>query len=174
MVLVQSEGRLLAYLLETLVQSSSSESTEGKGQQGPQKVSGNREINFFKVGRVGARTLVVYAKKEGVNGTVLKAMEPMAVIERARAQNSRFLGMGSKKSEWFRLHKVGFEVTLICSRKAYQVLDRTAAYRPKSLLCPSLAASWLLELPLDSKFSISKHSKLVPYVLALLVGCRVC
>lgn len=103
MFLVHTEGRLLSYLLETLVQTSSSES---KGQQGPQQVSGQKDILFFKVGRVGPRTLVVYAKKDGVNSTVLKAMEPVANIERSRVQHSRFLGMGGKKTEWFRLFKV--------------------------------------------------------------------
>lgn len=105
-VLIQAEGRLLAYLLDTLIQSSDPDAVDSKGPQGPQRVSGNREINFFKVGRVGERTLAVYAKREGVNGTVLKAMEPIAGIERSRAQNSRFLGMGSKRSDWFRLYKV--------------------------------------------------------------------
>lgn len=103
MFLVHTEGRLLSYLLETLVQTSSA---EGKGQQGPQQVSGQKDILFFKVGRVGARTLVVYAKKDGVNSTVLKAMEPVANAERSRVQHSRFLGMGGKKTEWFRLFKV--------------------------------------------------------------------
>lgn len=103
MFLVHTEGRLLSYLLETLVQTSSSES---KGQQGPQQVSGQKDILFFKVGRVGPRTLVVYAKKDGVNSTVLKAMEPVANVERSRVQHSRFLGMGAKKTEWFRLFKV--------------------------------------------------------------------
>lgn len=101
--LVQTEGRLLAYLLETLVQSSSS--SEAKGQQGPQQVSGQKEVTFFKVGRVGERTLVVYAKRDGVSSTVLKAMEPVAGIERSRVQQTRFLGMGGKKTEWFRLFK---------------------------------------------------------------------
>lgn len=103
MFLVHTEGRLLSYLLETLVQTSSA---EGKGQQGPQQVSGQKDILFFKVGRVGPRTLVVYAKKDGVNSTVLKAMEPVANAERSRVQHSRFLGMGGKKTEWFRLFKV--------------------------------------------------------------------
>jgi hypothetical protein len=103
MFLVHTEGRLLAYLLETLVQTSSGDL---KGQQGPQQVSGQKEILFFKIGRVGLRTLVVYAKKDGVNSTVLKAMEPVANIERSRVQHSRFLGMGGKKTEWFRLFKV--------------------------------------------------------------------
>ena len=105
MFMVQTEGRLLAYLLETLVPSSPS-SIEMKGQQGPQQVSGQKDITFFKVGRVGDRTLVVYAKKDGVNSTVLKAMEPIAGVERSRVQHSRFLGMGGKKTEWFRLYKV--------------------------------------------------------------------
>lgn len=101
--LVQTEGRLLSYLLETLVQSSS---VESKGQQGPQQVSGQKDILFFRVGKVGLRTLVVYAKRDGVNSTVLKAMEPVAHAERSRVQHSRFLGMGAKKTEWFRLFKV--------------------------------------------------------------------
>ena len=105
MFLVQTEGRLLSYLLETLVQSSSA--GDAKGQQGPQQVSGQKDITFFKVGKVGDRTLVVYAKRDGVNSTVLKAMEPVANVERSRIQHSRFLGMGGKKTEWFRLFKVG-------------------------------------------------------------------
>lgn len=105
--LVRTEGRLLSYLLETLVQSSSSET---KGQQGPQQLSGQKDILFFKVGRVGLRTLVVYAKKDGVSNTVLKAMEPVANNERSRVQHSRFLGMGGKKSEWFRLFKVRYQI----------------------------------------------------------------
>ena len=107
MFMVQTEGRLLAYLLDTLVQAPTTP-TELKGQQGPQQVSGQKDITFFKVGRVGDRTLVVYAKKDGVNSTVLKAMEPIAGVERTRVQQSRFLGMGGKKTEWFRLYKVPF------------------------------------------------------------------
>lgn len=102
--LVQTEGRLLAYLLDALVGSNVG---EAKGQQGPQQVSGQKDITFFRVGVVDNRTLVVYAKRDGVSTTVLKIMEPVAQTERTRVQHTRFLGMGGKKTEWFRLYKEG-------------------------------------------------------------------
>lgn len=125
MFLVQTEGRLLSYLLETLVQSSSA--ADSKGQQGPQQVSGQKDITFFKVGKVGDRTLVVYAKRDGVNSTVLKAMEPVANIERSRIQHSRFLGMGGKKTEWFRLFKVRRFVSA-CFDVAHLIPGRRRSY----------------------------------------------
>lgn len=150
MFLVQTEGRLLSYLLETLVQSSSA--GDVKGQQGPQQVSGQKDITFFKVGKVGERTLVVYAKRDGVNSTVLKAMEPVANIERSRIQHSRFLGMGGKKTEWFRLFKVG-HIVFWCGQLADKP-DRMAVYRQRSIHCLSRVASWHSYAHPASRFSI--------------------
>ena len=101
--MIQSDGRLYAYLVDSLIMSSS---PDPKSQAPPQQVSGQKDVLFFRVGKVGPRTLAVYAKRDGVNSTVLKAMEPITATERARAQHSRFLGMGGKKTDWFRQYKV--------------------------------------------------------------------
>lgn len=134
--LIQTEGKLVAYLIDTLVMPSRSES---KNQTPPEQVSGQRDVLFFRVGRVGPRTLAVYAKKDGVNSTVLKAMEPIATNDRSRAQHSRFLGIGGKKTEWFRLYKVRYLQSFALTR--LKPFDRMPLCLPRFMVFPLLEAS---------------------------------
>ena len=96
--------------------------------QAPQKLSGNDDVQFFAVGNLGGRKLVIYMKKETVGsswsirtrllaknapqlGSAFRVLTP--VIERINewpeAQptiGSRFDPL-SKRSEWFRVYRVG-------------------------------------------------------------------
>lgn len=83
--LILTDKMLVAYSLEALVPQSSKSlsSTRDRETKEPQKISGQKEVLFFKVGRIGSRLLVIYVKKDGVTQTVFKALEPIPIAERA-------------------------------------------------------------------------------------------
>ena len=88
-------------------------------------------MQFFTVGNLGGRTLVIYMKKKNVRGilsksihlltkdssqldSVFRVLEPVIgkINERTKAQptiGSRF-GLRSQRSEWFRVYRVGFKL----------------------------------------------------------------
>lgn len=110
-------GRILiAYPIEALVPSSSSSSTSSivhPAAKAPQKLSGQKDVVFFRVGQVGdvtnPRTLVIYVKRSGVKESVFKALEPISLQERNTNASHRFLGFGGGgKSESFKTYKVCF------------------------------------------------------------------
>ncbi len=91
----------------------------------PQKLNGNKDVQFFTVGTLGGRTLVIYMKKKGVSvqfaldrtlltvhqlDSVFRVLEPVIgkINEKTKATGglSRF-GFGSQRSEWFRIFRVG-------------------------------------------------------------------
>ncbi|GAA5909349.1 hypothetical protein JCM6882_000959 [Rhodosporidiobolus microsporus] len=117
-LLVIANKVLVAYALEALIPSK----TGGKLDQAskaPQRLSGQKDVSFFKVGKIGdqdARTLVIYAKKSGVKESVFKALEPVSQAERARGGGGgghRFLGLGGGRPEWFRTYKEFFMPSLV-------------------------------------------------------------
>ncbi|GAA5841736.1 hypothetical protein JCM11251_007070 [Rhodosporidiobolus azoricus] len=117
-LLVIANKVLVAYALEALIPSK----TGGKLDQAskaPQRLSGQKDVSFFKVGKIGdqdPRTLVIYAKKSGVKESVFKALEPVSQAERARSGGGgghRFLGLGSGRPEWFRTYKEFFMPSLV-------------------------------------------------------------
>ncbi|KAI7943871.1 hypothetical protein MJO28_011399 [Puccinia striiformis f. sp. tritici] len=73
------------------------------------RLSGNKDVLFFRCGKVGPRTLVIYVKKGGVNQTVFKALEPVRNSEQNQVSNRRgFFGLGGHRSESFRGYKEFF------------------------------------------------------------------
>lgn len=60
---------LLAYHIEALVpptQHTTGTITTTLTSQAPQRLNGNKEVQFFSVGNVDGRTLVIYMRKRGV------------------------------------------------------------------------------------------------------------
>ena len=118
---------LFAYHIEALVPSSPG---AANASQTPQKLSGNKDVQFFTVGHLSGRTLVIYMKKKNVRDfgpseskrlltcdalqldSVFRVLEPVIgkINEKTKAQpsiGSRF-GLRSQRSEWFRVYRVGF------------------------------------------------------------------
>ncbi|WVQ97641.1 hypothetical protein IAU59_004755 [Kwoniella sp. CBS 9459] len=134
MFLVLSDKVLFAYHLEALVPSA--------GQRGyktaPERVSGPRDdVNYFTVGRLDGRTLVVLMKRETTQ-SVFRIMEPVlnrsTEDTRQRRGFPNFLGKGS---DWFRpykmfylpaevygLHFLKHKMAIVCS-KGFEIMDLT-------------------------------------------------
>lgn len=107
-ILVVAARQLIAYNIEALIPSGRPSDPSTKI---PQKLSGQKDVLFFRVGKIGdvekPRTLVVYAKKSGLKESVFNALEPVSSSEKNRSGGgSRFLGFGAKQQESFRTYKV--------------------------------------------------------------------
>lgn len=108
-ILVVAARQLIAYNIEALIPSGRPSDPSTKI---PQKLSGQKDVLFFRVGRIGEaskpKTLVVYAKKSGLKESVFNVLEPVSSSEKNRSGGgSRFLGFGAKTQESFRTYKVG-------------------------------------------------------------------
>ncbi|GAA6044243.1 hypothetical protein JCM8097_002194 [Rhodosporidiobolus ruineniae] len=117
-LLVIANKVLVAYALEALIPSKAGSKLD-QASKAPQRLSGQKDVSFFKVGKIGdadPRTLVIYAKKSGVKESVFKALEPVSPSERARGGGGGghrgFLGLGSRP-EWFRTYKEFFMPSLV-------------------------------------------------------------
>ncbi|GAA6062754.1 hypothetical protein JCM10212_005550 [Sporobolomyces blumeae] len=119
-LLVVANKVLVAYALEALIPTKTSSKLD-QANKAPQRLSGQKDVSFFRVGKVGdsqdARTLVIYAKKSGVKESVFKALEPVSQNDRAKGGSGghRFLGFGTGRPEWFRVHKEFFMPSLVTS-----------------------------------------------------------
>ncbi|GAA5941175.1 hypothetical protein JCM10213_007445 [Rhodosporidiobolus nylandii] len=117
-LLVIANKVLVAYALEALIPSKTGSKLD-QASKAPQRLSGQKDVSFFKVGKIGdqdPRTLVIYAKKSGVKESVFKALEPVSQADRARGGGGaghRFLGLGSGRPEWFRTYKEFFMPSLV-------------------------------------------------------------
>lgn len=96
-------------------------------------------MQFFSIGNLHGRTLVVYMKKKGVQDSIFHVVEPVIdkINERAKAPvglGSR-LGFRSPKSEWFRNYREFFlpsesfdliflkaKIAILCSR-GFEIMD---------------------------------------------------
>ncbi|KAI9660902.1 MAG: hypothetical protein M1821_009229 [Bathelium mastoideum] len=78
----------------------------------PQKLSGNRDVDFFVVGTMKGRMLVFYKKKEGLSST-FKVLE--LVPQHSRQKKSRNLLFSSNRSEFFREYDE-FYIPAECTR----------------------------------------------------------
>lgn len=120
-LLVLAEKILMAYPLDSLIPSRNSPAVHPHNQssmmpssRGPvraiaSRLSGNKDVLFFRCGKVGTRTLVIYVKKGGVNQTVFKALEPVRNSENAQVTSRRgFFGIGGNRSDSFRGYKEFF------------------------------------------------------------------
>jgi hypothetical protein len=104
-------GRILiAYPIEVLIPSGNVRDTLSKV---PQKLSGQKDVLFFRIGKVGdpsnPRTLVIYVKRSGVKESVFKALEPVHPKSEKNGGGNRsgLFGFGGTKSESFKTYKVG-------------------------------------------------------------------
>ncbi|GAA5885505.1 hypothetical protein JCM16303_002232 [Sporobolomyces ruberrimus] len=118
-LLVVANKVLVAYALEALIPTKTVNKLD-QANKAPQRLSGQKDVSFFRVGKVGdtdPRTLVIYAKKSGVKESVFKALEPVSQNDRAKGGSGghRFLGFGTGRPEWFRVHKEFFMPSLVTS-----------------------------------------------------------
>ncbi|KAF9641835.1 hypothetical protein BDM02DRAFT_3273674 [Thelephora ganbajun] len=75
---------------------------------GTSKFSGDRDVQFFTVGNLGGRTLVIYVKN--IARQCIPSPRTGCWKNKRDAQpliGSRF-GLRSQRSEWFRVCRVGF------------------------------------------------------------------
>lgn len=105
--LVLADKSLFAYHIEALVPSSPQTLHNGSVQV-PQKLNGARDVQFFRVGSLHGRTLIIYMKRKGMD-SVFRVLEPVddKINEKVKAPvgfGSR-LGFRSAKSEWFRAYR---------------------------------------------------------------------
>lgn len=133
---VLADKVLISYSLDALVPSAFSENDP----RPPQKLSGNRDVMFFAVGRMKERTLLVYVKKKP-NESVFRALEPLAVGARGDSESSGHGGLfsrfggNSKTSGWFREYKTFFipseayamqflrsKLCIVCAR-GFEIID---------------------------------------------------
>ncbi|TDL23713.1 Dbl domain-containing protein [Rickenella mellea] len=143
--LVLADKALFAYHIEALVPSSP---PSANATRTPQKLNGNKDVQFFSVGTLGGRTLIIYMKKKGLD-SVFRVLEPVVgkIAEKTKAPGglSRF-GFGSQRSEWFRVFRDFFlpsesydliflkaKIAILCS-KGFEIMDLTDF---KSVTIPS-------------------------------------
>ncbi|EED12932.1 Rho guanyl nucleotide exchange factor, putative [Talaromyces stipitatus ATCC 10500] len=101
LLLLIAEKSLIAYHLDVVCPPSgapSQTSQHDSARRAPQKISGNREVGFFSVGRMKDRILVFYKKRDGISST-FKVIEP--VLHKSTTTRSRFLGRRGQ-TEFFR------------------------------------------------------------------------
>ncbi|KIY68054.1 Dbl-like domain-containing protein [Cylindrobasidium torrendii FP15055 ss-10] len=105
--LVLADKCLFAYHIEALVPSSPA---SHHANQSPQRLNGNKEVQFFSVGQLLGRTLVIWMKKKGMDSTFYM-MEPVIEKINERTKSSPaisrfgFRSLQSNKSEWFREYR---------------------------------------------------------------------
>jgi len=116
-------------------------------------------VQFFTVGNLGGRTLVIYMKKKNVRDggsgrdkclltrdalqldSVFRVLEPVIgkINEKTKAQpsiGSRF-GLRSQRSEWFRVYRVGFIRHLCALPSAEPFASRTSSCLRIRMICCS-------------------------------------
>ncbi|KAF9785478.1 CNH domain-containing protein [Thelephora terrestris] len=127
---------LFAYHIEALVPPSPG---AADAPHTPQKLSGNKDVQFFTSGDLAGRTLVIYMKKKDRN-SIFRVLEPVIgkTKERAGAQpstTSRF-GLQSHRPEWFRVYRDFFlphtdaydllfpkaRIVILCN-KGFEIMD---------------------------------------------------
>ncbi|KAH0583069.1 hypothetical protein H2248_010954 [Termitomyces sp. 'cryptogamus'] len=104
--LVLADKQLFAYHIEALVPTPQSNPSPSAPQT-PQKLSGNKEVQFFSVGKSSERTVVIYMRKRG-SDSYFHVLEP--VLDRIHGgprATSRFFPRPPKQ-EWFKHHKEFF------------------------------------------------------------------
>lgn len=134
--LVLADKSLFAYHIEALVPTSPNVQTSHS--TAPQKLNGNKDVQFFSVGSLHGRTLVVYMKKKGLE-SIFRVLEPVLdkINEKVKAPvglGTR-LGFRSNKSEWFRIYRDFFlptesfdliflkaRVVVLCA-KGFEIMD---------------------------------------------------
>ncbi|KAF8301399.1 hypothetical protein DL93DRAFT_2160894 [Clavulina sp. PMI_390] len=113
--LVLADKNLIAYHIETLVPTGPPGSAPSSEAQ---RVDKSPDVQFFSVGMISGRTLIIYAKKKGL-GSVLRVLEPVTekIAEKPKSSNFPRSIFASQKSEWFREYK-----EIFVSSKAYDLI----------------------------------------------------
>ncbi|KAF9517876.1 hypothetical protein BS47DRAFT_1429505 [Hydnum rufescens UP504] len=134
--LVLADKSLFAYHIEALVPTGPA--GENSQPRQPQKLNGSRDVQFFSVGTLHGRTLIVYMKKKGLD-SVFRVLEPVTgkVTEKAKTPTFSRNLFGPKQPEWFRVYKEFFlpsdsfdlyflkaKVAILCS-KGFEIMDLT-------------------------------------------------
>ncbi|KAK7031608.1 CNH domain-containing protein [Favolaschia claudopus] len=102
--LVLADKSLFAYHIEALVPSSPQ---SVNATQTPQKLNGN--VQFFSVGTLLGRTLVVFMKRKNMDGSIFHVVEP--IIDKINERPKAPAGLGSRlgfrqpKADWFRSYR---------------------------------------------------------------------
>ncbi|KAF7317883.1 hypothetical protein MKEN_00876200 [Mycena kentingensis (nom. inval.)] len=131
--LVLADKSLFAYHIEALVPSSPQ---SANASQTPQKLNGN--VQFFSVGTLLGRTLVIFMKRKSVD-SIFHVVEPIIdkINERPKAPagiGSRF-GFRQPKADWFRSYRDFFlpcesfdvmflkaRIAILCT-KGFEIMD---------------------------------------------------
>ncbi|KAJ3511512.1 hypothetical protein NMY22_g15624 [Coprinellus aureogranulatus] len=104
--LVLADKNLFAYHIEALVPNPLN--PQPFTSQTPQKINGSKEVQFFSVGTLHGRTLVIYMNKKGAD-SVFHVVEPVIdkITERPKASSSGILPILGRrnKSDWFRTYR---------------------------------------------------------------------
>ncbi|KAF9525947.1 Dbl domain-containing protein [Crepidotus variabilis] len=99
--IVLSDKVLYAYHLEALVPTIPGSTN---ASQTPQRIH-SKDVQFFSVGVLHGRTMIIYMKKRGNNDSVFYAVEPVVdkINEPPKASASLF--PRKNRADWFRLYK---------------------------------------------------------------------
>ncbi|RXW24819.1 hypothetical protein EST38_g1034 [Candolleomyces aberdarensis] len=141
--LVLADRNLFAYHIEALVPNPMS--PQSFTSQTPQKINGSKEVQFFSVGTLHGRTLVIYMNKKGAD-SVFHVVEPVIdkITERPKASSSGLLpSMLSRrnKSDWFRTYRdfsltgesydlifLKAKIAVLCS-KGFEIMDMIDSFK---------------------------------------------
>ncbi|KAG8878034.1 hypothetical protein FRB97_002821 [Tulasnella sp. 331] len=135
--LVLADKSLFAYHIEALVPSSTA--GNAGGARTPQKLNGTKDVQFFSVGTLNGRTLIIYMKKKGLD-SVFRVLEPVIGKITEKVKNpgtfSRSI-FGNSRSEWFRVYRDFFlpsesfdlvflkaKIAILCT-KGFEIMDLT-------------------------------------------------
>uniref|UniRef100_A0A0W0F0H3 Putative Dbl-like domain-containing protein n=1 Tax=Moniliophthora roreri TaxID=221103 RepID=A0A0W0F0H3_MONRR len=133
--LILADKSLFAYHIEALVPSSPASQ---HAWEMPQRLSGSKDVDFFSIGTLQGRTLVVYVKKKSME-SVFYVVEPVIdkikEVTKAPARLGSRFGFRTAKSDWFRPYQEFFlpsesfdliflnaRIAIMCTR-GFEILD---------------------------------------------------
>ncbi|KAG9017026.1 hypothetical protein FRB90_002035, partial [Tulasnella sp. 427] len=109
------------------------------GSRTPQKLNGTKDVQFFSVGTLNGRTLIIYMKKKGMD-SVFRVLEPVIgkITEKTKAPATFGRNLfGGSRSEWFRVYRDFFlpsesydllflkaKIAIPCT-KGFEIMDLT-------------------------------------------------
>ncbi|CAG8565035.1 14164_t:CDS:10 [Ambispora leptoticha] len=106
---VLADKLLLAYSLEVMIPSSNNPQASGsQASKHPQRLSNNANVQYFSVGTIKDKTLLIYLKKRSLESH-FKVLEP--IVAANSNERSRGLGgfgsrrFGLAKNDWFKEYK---------------------------------------------------------------------
>jgi len=133
--LVLADKSLFAYHIEALVPSNP---PSANSTRTPQKLNGTKDVQFFSVGTLNGRTLIIYMKKKGLD-SVFRVLEPVIgkIAEKTKHPSAFGRFMSASRSEWFRVYRDFFlpseafdliflkaKIAIMCT-KGFEIMDLT-------------------------------------------------